>query len=136
MAERDGLINEYLSKLTETERPDLILASMIHTLFNYQMVQRDWPQLGRLVKIYGRWRMLEAVLKASNNTNFDMNGANAWGYFNAICMGILDDEKASDQSVFKAKKEKEETLELIESLKKRPAKIRLKDKTWLTSHRD
>lgn len=131
----DGLINEYLKKLSDTETPNLILASIFRALFEKDMTKKDWPQLGRLIKIYGRWRVLESFLRASNNANFDA-GNNVWGYFNAICISLLEEEKANNSSIFKAQKDKEETLKLIESLKNRPAHIKVRNKEWLTSHRD
>lgn len=131
MTEPDGIVNEYLTRLTESNRPDLVLASVLSALFGYSMSDRDWPLLGRLIRVYGRWRVFDSFLRASNSSTFDSKTGNIWGYFQAICLTILNEEKANNQSVFRAEKEKEETLKLIEALKRRPKHLKLKDKSWL-----
>lgn len=131
----DGLINEYVTKLTDTKTPDLILASIYRFLFDKDLQPRDWPQLKKLIRIYGRWRVFESFLKASNNFNFD-TAQNVWGYFNAICISLLEEEKQNNASVFKVQKDKEETQKIIDALSSDRKKLKLKDKEWLTSNND
>lgn len=135
MADTNGLIDEYISRLAETEKPNLILAMVYRALFEREMQQKDWPQLGRLIKVFGRWRVFDAMLKASASPTFDATG-NIWGYLNAICMSLVEVEKQSNVAVFKAEKDKQETLELIESLQHRPKKLKTKDKAWLVLNSD
>jgi hypothetical protein len=129
----DGLINEYIAKLTDTKTPHLILASVYKSLFDKDLQAKDWPQLQRLIKIYGRWRVFESFLKASSNFKFDTT-ANVWGYFNAICVSLLEEEKQNSASIFKVQQEKELTQKILNDLGKRN-KLKLKDKAWLTSNK-
>jgi hypothetical protein len=84
-----------------------------------------------MINLYGRWRLLEALLRAGSNQTFDPNGKNTWGYFNTICIGLIGDEKDLQESIFKYKRQKEDTQKLIEDLSTKRDKIKIKDKTWL-----
>jgi hypothetical protein len=127
----EGVLNNYIEKLVNTDSPHLILASIFKVLFDRDLQAREWGQLRKMINLYGRWRLLEALLRAGSNQTFDPNGKNCWAYFNTICISLIEDEKDLQESIFKCKRQKEDTQKLIEDLSTKREKIKIKDKTWL-----
>lgn len=132
-------VEDYIKSLATTEKPYLILASVFKMLFKRELSQRDWGQLGRLINIYGRWRVLESFLKASVVEGFDPSGKNVWGYFSTICISSLEEDRKSEELLIKNRKIQEEmneeTMRLIRELSSYvPNTLVVKEKEWLISN--
>lgn len=121
----DGLIPQYLEKLAKSDEPHYILASIYCTLFNKRMEPVDWGQLRRLINIYGRWIVLEAILRSSL-AELDF-GKNIWAYFNVVCVTLIGQQKESFLIEKAAEDRLKETRDYIESLVNNQEKIILED---------
>lgn len=126
----DGIINTYIQSLDTSTRPHILIGEIYSSIFNRKMESRDYAQVGRLVKVYGRWRVLDALLRSSGVEINDEKGI--WPYVNVVCASLVKEEQEASTSVFNAIKEREKTQKLIDSLKKRPEPFELRNKAWLT----
>lgn len=121
-------INDYIAKLAEAEKPHLVLAQIFTLLFDRDIQKNDWGMLQKQIKIYGRWNVLEAFLRASGNTNFTVSDNKYWGYFNAILVSLVNDEVKSVEKDLSAKDQIERTTQLVKDMSEiHEIKLRNKD---------
>lgn len=121
-------INDYISKLAETDSPHLILAQIFKLLFEQEMQKNDWGMLRKKINIYGKWNVLEAFLRASGNTNFSVSSGKYWGYLNAILVSLVNEEVKDAEKNVESKLQIERTAELVKSLSKKH-KIKLRNQS-------
>lgn len=121
-------INDYIAKLAEAEKPHLVLAQIFTLLFDRDIQKNDWGMLQKQIKIYGRWNVLEAFLRASGNINFSVSDNKYWGYFNAILVSLVNDEVKSVEKDLSAKDQIERTTQLVKDMSEiHEIKLRNKD---------
>ena len=127
MAEDEGLITQYYDRLLKTTNPITVLSSAFREIFNRDLQKREFSSLGKLIRIYGKWVVFEAFIKAGINPNFDNSAP--WGYLNSVCLSISKDSKESLEELEKVRQIKEKTQSLIEELEKphKPIKARKKE---------
>ena len=127
MKENEGLVNDYYERLLKTKTPNLVLASAFRDIFNRDLQKKDWPSLGKVINLYGKWTVLEAFIKAGINPSFD--NTTPWGYINTICLNISKDSKENLEELEKVRQIKEKTQSLINELEKphKPIKPRKRD---------
>lgn len=119
-------INDYISKLAEAEKPHLVLSQIFTLLFDRSLQSNDWGMLQKQIKIYGKWNVLEAFLRASGNVNFKISDNKYWGYFNAILVSLVNEEIKDTEKDLSAKEQMEKTADIVKSMsKKHKIKLRI-----------
>lgn len=111
----EGVVYKLQEDLASTETPHLILASIFSELFNRKFRTTEWARLGRLLKIYGRWIVLQAFLLSASNTTFDAS-KNPWGYFSTICINILNDDRENIKATRLQNQQTNSTMQHIQTM--------------------
>ncbi len=127
----ESLINQYYTKLLESKTPHLVLGQIFKQIFSRDLQSREWAQLGKLTRIYGKWLVLEAFIRAGINQGF--NSESPWGYFNSICLSISKEDRDSLEYLEKIRVVQQETAKLIEELEKPRRRLKLRESTFLSS---
>jgi hypothetical protein len=138
-SELDRLISGLATAETQ-QSANRVLASIFRLLFDRNLEQPEWGRLGKLCKVYGKWRVLDSFLSASNTENFvaGVYGSDSkiWNYFSAVCLSMVNEEIAYQKQLQQRIATQEDTLEIIRELSQTPAILELKDTEWLTSNKD
>ena len=127
--QEQSLIEQYYTKLMSTSTPNLILASAFREIFNRDVKQTEFSRLGKLIKLYGKWTVLESFIRAGINPNFD--SASPWNYLSAICLNISKESKENLEDLEKIRQIKEKTQKLLEELNKPSKKIKIRKREYL-----
>ncbi len=129
----ENQLDEYIKRLQIAKSPNRLLGGVYTLLFNKELTKQDWARLGQMINRYGRQKILMSFLKASGNENLDLNKS-IWGYINAICISLVEDEQAEKELISQRLRASEETKQLLIELSKEPVNLELKDKEWLISN--
>lgn len=125
----DGLINEYYNQLLNSKSPHLVLAKIFRQLFSRELRKSEWGQLGKLTNLYGKWTVLEAMIRAAMNSNFLSDSP--WGYFTSICITISKEDRESLENLERIRTLQLQTKKLVEELSKPNVKLKYRKEDYL-----
>ncbi len=125
----ESLIDQFYNKLLNAKTPHLILGQIYKQLFQRDLQSKDWAQLGKLTNLYGKWVVLEAMLRASMQPNFD--ATSPWGYFHTICLSLSKESREDLEHLEKIKQLKEYTETLVSELMKEHKVKKIRGKEYL-----
>lgn len=122
----EGLINSYHDKLLKTSTPHLILATAFKDTLGRDLKKTEWAQLKKLINVYGKWIVLESMIRTAISTTFD-NDKSPFGYLNAVCMSISKENLENLKVLERSRLQKEKTSIMLEELSKPNPDLKLKE---------
>ncbi len=135
MEELECIVDRYAKLLENAKNPQGVLGNMLGEIYELEQENRNYSFLGRLTKLYGKWRVFEAILRIST-TEIKPTEPGFWGYISTVCSNFAAEDRKTQEQATKGRMNKEQTVELLTELAQEIPKFKLKDNGWLTSNRD
>lgn len=130
----EGLIDQYHDQLLAATRASeyhLILNQIFYKLFNRTFNKTESMGIGKLVNLYGKMVVFEAMIRASMVSTFNASrDSNSVGYLYKICQRIHEENKDSLKEVERVRQIKNETQDLLKELSKPQKKFKLKERDF------
>jgi hypothetical protein len=113
---KENIVQDYYQKLIQSETPHLILASFYTALFDKELQNSEWGMLRRLIKLYGREVVFDALVRTASSTTVDTSKS-LWPYVNSVAIGLTDTANKVTKQSIETNKTIDRTIILIQELK-------------------